>query len=456
MDIKWYLTPHASFLPLELGAWVIPPIHVHRLSPSPDPEEEFTAREDFPDLVHDFVQNIGNAWRPPAEDPQEDARPPQGSPSPIEVDQQQTTTNHEADPTPILTASPGEREPDEPGTSNMPDCARPNPTSRPKKKCTRKKHKQKQSRQQYPGPLGEIRNTYNAIGSHTGQQSNNGKENLPTDRQKPISRPKQRCTFGPRHGHLTSRTFIQQGDSLLGMDSTSLTATREERPDNSDIETLLNKIHLCRNQDTLPPLLWEEEITHESRVAEQGIDASRLPDSGSTPPKDRSKAKCIPEQPENRIKTPRQDGFATPLASTSHHSAAGTSTHLESPPRDTSFQGDRIERTVLGHASPLAAPQTLPRPDRVTLTLPSSPRRSPFVNYKTPPVQEQGLNPYRFVIQRLGLTEASFEARITQEVNENLTALANARRQALRCAEESTVTTPPGPPHEGGLPAILP
>lgn len=50
-EIKWHIIPHKEFLPQELGAWTTPPIRIHRLSPSPDLEAEFTAREDFPDLV---------------------------------------------------------------------------------------------------------------------------------------------------------------------------------------------------------------------------------------------------------------------------------------------------------------------------------------------------------------------------------------------------------------------
>lgn len=37
-NIKWNLTPHLEFLPMELGAWTTPPIQIHCLSPSPDIE----------------------------------------------------------------------------------------------------------------------------------------------------------------------------------------------------------------------------------------------------------------------------------------------------------------------------------------------------------------------------------------------------------------------------------
>lgn len=57
-DIKWNLTPPPEFLPKELAAWTATPIRIHRLSPSPDVEEEFAARADFSTLVDDFLQDI--------------------------------------------------------------------------------------------------------------------------------------------------------------------------------------------------------------------------------------------------------------------------------------------------------------------------------------------------------------------------------------------------------------
>jgi hypothetical protein len=59
-DIKWNLTPPQEFLPQELGAWVVPPIRIHRTSPSPDLEAEFVAQPDFADIVHNFLEEIGN------------------------------------------------------------------------------------------------------------------------------------------------------------------------------------------------------------------------------------------------------------------------------------------------------------------------------------------------------------------------------------------------------------
>lgn len=48
--IQWNLTPHSEFLPRDLGARMAQPIKVHCLSPSPDIEANFAARQDLPDM----------------------------------------------------------------------------------------------------------------------------------------------------------------------------------------------------------------------------------------------------------------------------------------------------------------------------------------------------------------------------------------------------------------------
>ena len=85
-EIKWNVTPHSEFLPKDLGAWTVPPIRIHRLSPSPDPEAEFAASTVFADRLHDFLQAVGNNWRPPSPN-----QVSQGSPRVSEL--QQTPDN---------------------------------------------------------------------------------------------------------------------------------------------------------------------------------------------------------------------------------------------------------------------------------------------------------------------------------------------------------------------------
>lgn len=79
-DIKWNITPPAAFLPVELGAWNASPIRIQRLSPSPDPEAEFVARQDFRHLVDELLQEAANAWQLAAFDNSD--TPSQGPASP--------------------------------------------------------------------------------------------------------------------------------------------------------------------------------------------------------------------------------------------------------------------------------------------------------------------------------------------------------------------------------------
>ena len=69
-DIRWHLTPPQEFLPQELGAWTVPPIRIHRTSPSPDVEVGFVAQQRFPDMVDDFLTEITNNFPIPQQDSQ--------------------------------------------------------------------------------------------------------------------------------------------------------------------------------------------------------------------------------------------------------------------------------------------------------------------------------------------------------------------------------------------------
>ena len=76
-SIRWNLTPHPLFLPRDLGAWLIPPIKINRLSPSPDPEANFAAQPDLADRIDDFLNEVARNWRPAADEesvPQEPNR----------------------------------------------------------------------------------------------------------------------------------------------------------------------------------------------------------------------------------------------------------------------------------------------------------------------------------------------------------------------------------------------
>jgi exonuclease III len=156
--IKWKLTPHEEFLPQALGAWNATPIRINRLSPSPDPEAEFTAQENFQDQIQSFLDDIGNNWQPPeaARHTQEEA--PDESPE---------TAAHTvlATPPPM----PSESADAEPPRHPLGNCTQsPNPP------------------RQVHGPL-------------LGDENEDPHPNLPGERevQHPHSRPKTKCRYGP-------------------------------------------------------------------------------------------------------------------------------------------------------------------------------------------------------------------------------------------------------------------
>lgn len=62
--IKWNLTPNVHFLPRDLGAWLVRPIRINRLSESPDPEADFMAQSNLADHIDNFLQEIATHWRP--------------------------------------------------------------------------------------------------------------------------------------------------------------------------------------------------------------------------------------------------------------------------------------------------------------------------------------------------------------------------------------------------------
>ena len=103
-DLKWNITPPASFLPVELGAWNAIPIRIQRFSPSLDPEAEFVARQDFANLVDELIQDVASAWQPA--EPHHPSAPNTDSPaqSPLSSPQgsQQTSPPTDTPETPPL------------------------------------------------------------------------------------------------------------------------------------------------------------------------------------------------------------------------------------------------------------------------------------------------------------------------------------------------------------------
>ena len=216
--IKWNLTPHAAFLPHELGAWMVPPIRIHRLSPSPDVEAEFMARPEFPDLVNDFVNNIGNQWRPPD---QAVAGEPSLIPPPAqdisntntdEQNEEETregpeirpeTSHRNVEPTSQMTVNPSEH-----GNEARNEAPRLKPKSRPKSRCYRKHSNPNIQASPSVGSRNLTRSqlerntqlAFTACGAHDKENRppRTGAELQNSERPHRKCRPKVHCTFGPK------------------------------------------------------------------------------------------------------------------------------------------------------------------------------------------------------------------------------------------------------------------
>ena len=88
---------------------------------------------------------------------------------------------------------------------------------------------------------------------------------------------------------------------------------------------------------------------------------------------------------------------------------------------------------------------SVPQPDRVTLEPPGNSRSTPLDRYKHQAMPKPSPNPYRFVQQRLGITEETFEANIQQKIDELLREIKNTRREDSlpQDPQESPPSSPP-------------
>ena len=163
-EIKWNLIPNKDFLPEHLSAWNATPIHIRRLSPSPDIEAEFYARTDFDQLVDDFLNNAAQQWQPPPQTPEAEPSHQGGQ----ETNDTQTP-GAAVDPSrPSPTGQNSRREPETRSVITSP------------------------AGQQQEEPTGRpLKDTRNRAQS---EQTHNEKEVRPNRTQGRISRPKKRCT----------------------------------------------------------------------------------------------------------------------------------------------------------------------------------------------------------------------------------------------------------------------
>ena len=389
--IKWNTTPHPDFLPKELGAWITPPIRIHRNSPSPDVEAEFMAQEDFQEQVHAFVNGIGNNWNPAASqenhtatstDPTPDT-PVTPAPNRSEENLHTHTTlgssqepvtslqreNTEDSISSRVRCHTGLQPQDEP--NHLPaqhthgDIHNEHPTT-PRANREVNTDRDSPPQNQHSGPLeetlrhnrqGGTESSYPAtsvdqqattlVRSLYNSQTDRTKENCPP---RPRSRPKIKCGFGPRRNSISASMTLtdthRASDQPSSHRPSNLTTT-QQRDDtysahpgdrSTELEDLLHEIELTRTYNPEPDEGGGQLLTRSN------------PLRTLAPPKSRPKTKCRFGPTFRRGQTHMQSP-STPYGDDLPPPAA---------PDRLPFSQSAPSAEVVRHANPLTAPPTTP------------------------------------------------------------------------------------------------
>ena len=445
-DLKWNLTPHKDFLPIELGAWMTPPIRINRTSPSPDPEAEFTARADFSEQVDEFLQgiinNMGNPDPPipaAAQDNQENYHQPAGSPR----GQANAEVNHRDPPRTDEQASPQPAQHPQLAISSSPFMS---PTEQRTHETYRGKENEDPSQQIHPGQH------YTLPQTHIANWSRGMK-----------SRPKRKCFKQKTREHTypaTEPSEPQHSTSDLRQQEAAVTALSDTIAPSSDHHTPVRspsstaEARQHNRLDTPSPLSQAQP----SRTSQQRTDRlqtctgkeNRKPEARTEPTDytplsrktSRPKKKCyrLKHQPTH---DPMDD---LPIERDLEATTSGQCSravkrlpqggqHHSRPKRRCLFgpgrQGQEASLRPPGRAKPgttNCAPTSM---FRTTLTHPYWNQRMPFDKYKGIPPPPPQPNPYRFIHRKLGISEAEFDARIEQDIEDMFLEIENERRQAL-------------------------
>ena len=275
-----------------------------------------------------------------------------------------------------------------------------------------------------------------------------------THKAAPKSRNKRLCTFGPRIFNQNKGPHNSNGrdatlntELLPGTDQVYAHCIQ-----NSPLPNRLSKgkeieVPEPQNEDEIELEILHQSVTHTQqsptpeapglsphKASHNRADNTPEPDPASIP------ACTLGEQENSLISDRHRKGKG--IAYDLHISDTGTQVHHKEGPEayliensaSTSTQRDgpscwrraddasgpshhHIGYHTLGQDE-IDAPREFP--DRVTLTHPGRPTGSLLDRYKATAEEAPRPNPKCFILQRLGLTEAEFEKRVTEEVNDLL------------------------------------
>ena len=389
-EIKWNLTPPQEFLPQELGAWMAQPTRITRLSPSPDPEAEFTAHPDFQLRVQEFLDDIGSNFPlpPGTHSSSQSQREP-----PIQTNQTTNCAQQEEH------ASEGQRQ----------------PTRRPFS-CLSNQSNNYTAHIRITSPDPVNRENIPPTGSDA--------EGMPLQTTRRIkSRPKAKCKFGPKqrpHPGEEHRDPDQQEEEI------------------HEIEALLQEIDSTRQQDC------------PSNTPQRGIqDAEEEPHQAQANRKQRrTKRKCrfgpYSRRKADVTRTPSPSGNddSAPLREEDPPPppAGNAQDQRQSPPRHFAPTWRQDIRVInpcphnwansSNHQDTYAHPQDLTPigPDRVTLEPPATHGQSS--RYRPTAAEAPRPNPNRFALARMGISEEELNRRVDLEVDEALCDMQAERRLA--------------------------
>lgn len=351
-EIKWNLTPNKEFLPEELGAWNAAPIHIRRLSPSPDLEAEFADRTDFSQLVDDFLHGIAQQGQahPPEHVP---AAHQQNPPSPTEELHSQhnpsltppphSTIAQDEDSTAISSHSTFHLEVSPETEVLQPLMPRDNHRTGPPS-STPQHCRNIQFTPARPGSSKDLSTTKRDYGQ--------GKENQILQRVgRATSRPKKRCSRKLSH------------------------PSRHIRRDYTEPPVIADDTPPTQEENAPPP---SSPTTHLATTQAEG---TRLPANYCARPTSRPKVRC---RFGPRARGEEDDTIRPPLET--HPSPVRVTHAPPSSPGRIDFQSPTHTRTdPEGQPRPPIPPTPVPThqpADRVTFTIPHSPQRLPFEYYQ--------------------------------------------------------------------------
>ena len=387
--IKWNLTPHKEFLPVELGAWNAPPIRINRPSPSPDIEANFAARADLPQVIDEFLQEVLNQFNNRQEHNEGEQIHNRGRQSP-----NGTPQNSSPRRSPSVHSTPDQMHDNCRGQDYSPILIDHQDTTAGYGKENR------QVREKHSRPKRKCFRRHKALHAHNLAQA------VPTD---------------PPHAEPTS---TQQEPAINWDDLQSTPPRKKPRPKRKCFKRKWSRREI---HDPDEIALDSHTSADEDETHVQNDENARPRAQGTPHPHSRPKKRCRFGPGRERLATysrttlSNDDGRSTdPSLSHQRHPLAPILPHGTRPSHNARTPSCKHPRTQADPNSSV----------RITLTPPQINPATPLERYKNP-CREETPSPFRFAQKKLGIPEHLIKNHVTQEIDDLLQEIDQERRQAL-------------------------